>query len=982
MRRAVSRWGAALIACVVTLVAASSAAAAPDQLDPSFGSSGKVLTQTGEVSVNGSWAEGARALLADEGGYVAVGTAPDASGATLAVDVAVARYTAAGSLDTSFGANGIAKLTSGASPFAPGHELFAEAAAIAPGSGDILVAGAYETTASAGNGGEFAVLAFTPEGKLDAGFGNGGLALSGAAPAKSDISSIAVSREGGDIYVGGSDGEFGGFTIVSFEANGSENASFGSHGVETTPMGESGGVMSLAMDERYVVAAGFDGSDAAVARYTTSGTLDPGFDGGAVLTVPLGEGGAVTQYSAATAVALRSDHSIVIGGTGLYEVGGSDINCLAVAHVESSGALDTKFGEGGVGHICDGETDASGIAVGSGDGPIYLAGGTYDGSSSHFLLARFSGGGAPDTTFGSGGVVTSDPASGSSGAYAVLLDAGKPVLAGLAEPSASAPYPFYYALERYEGEPEGGEAGGGKEGAGSGETGSKGGASAAPEALPSPGFAAGAPGFANLEREPIQVGHQATGFTGFWNGPLDHFVVEWLSCAAKPPANSNQGCQTVANDGPVASISGSATLGYAFDHYTVQAGEAGKYVALEIKAVNHSGGYAVAVSEAALVPVPPANVQAPHWVFEASGQPVVGETISADPGAWSGTGPIGFEYVWLRCRADGSSCAPISPTEQNPKNTTAYVLQQADVGHRLKLRVIANGPGGSAQLDSTATTVVLAPPGGRVPSGKEPATPPSPVTGSNGQTIAISGGIDVPGEAGGGGSGSGGSSGSGGGSNGSGSGANGSIGITPPGTGPGGSGGSEAAGGLAEEPCWSWEGSRLVANPECAAGLSGGLERAGAWTPPLLASAASLRAADRHHGKHAAGHSKHRGKHAAGHGKHANVKLLGLHTEKHLTPGVHYLTLKITKKLRRRLMRYAHHGVVTVKVATLVTPAKGAHFKPFDRIGHVKLHLLPTKKKHSGGHGGKRGGHKGHGAGRHRAMRSAGQRAGAPALQR
>jgi hypothetical protein len=50
---------------------------------------------------------------------------------------------------------------------------------------------------------------------------------------------------------------------------------------------------------------------------------------------------------------------------------------------------------------------------------------------------------------------------------------------------------------------------------------------------------------------------------------------------------------------------------------------------------------------------PPSNTSAPAI----SGQAQQGQTLTADPGTWSGTTPLAYAYRWRRCDAAGAGCA-------------------------------------------------------------------------------------------------------------------------------------------------------------------------------------------------------------------------------------------------------------------------------------------------------------------------------------
>jgi len=107
----------------------------------------------------------------------------------------------------------------------------------------------------------------------------------------------------------------------------------------------------------------------------------------------------------------------------------------------------------------------------------------------------------------------------------------------------------------------------------------------------------------------------------------------------------------------------------------------------------------VGVGTAAAAPTPPQTSVSPSI----SGTARQGETLTADPGNWSGTQPIAFAYQWRRCDSNGSSCAHIV----GAMNKT-YVLTSVDVGNTLRVRVRAKNPAGARAVVSAPTAVIAA----------------------------------------------------------------------------------------------------------------------------------------------------------------------------------------------------------------------------------------------------------------------------------
>src|ERR671930_1788327 len=86
-----------------------------------------------------------------------------------------------------------------------------------------------------------------------------------------------------------------------------------------------------------------------------------------------------------------------------------------------------------------------------------------------------------------------------------------------------------------------------------------------------------------------------------------------------------------------------------------------------------------------------------------SGVPKQGETLTADPGTWSGAQPITYAYQWRRCDANGASCSNIIGA-----TSKTYTLTSVDVGNRLRVRVRASNSAGAGTATSLPTAVVAA----------------------------------------------------------------------------------------------------------------------------------------------------------------------------------------------------------------------------------------------------------------------------------
>jgi uncharacterized delta-60 repeat protein len=215
-------------------------------------------------------------------------------------DIKVARLSANGAFDTTFGAGGIATVDFGATEF--GEAMARQA------DGRILVAG----RSSAGGA---VVARLRATGILDPDFGGDGRVT---LPGGGSLSAVLVQPDR-NIVVAGNAGGSAAMTFTRLKPDGSLDATFGTGGTATVAFGSLANPLGGAVrqPDGKIVIAGYtqDGEDVAVARLTTDGSPDATFGTGGKATV---------EFGAATfgnAVALAPNGRIVVAG---QKTGGDD----------------------------------------------------------------------------------------------------------------------------------------------------------------------------------------------------------------------------------------------------------------------------------------------------------------------------------------------------------------------------------------------------------------------------------------------------------------------------------------------------------------------------------------------------------------------------------------------------------------------------------------------------------------------------------
>jgi fibronectin type 3 domain-containing protein len=202
-----------------------------------------------------------------------------------------------------------------------------------------------------------------------------------------------------------------------------------------------------------------------------------------------------------------------------------------------------------------------------------------------------------------------------------------------------------------------------------------------------------------------QVGQTLSADPGQWSGtsPIT-YTYQWRSCD-----QTGGGCTNIA--------------GATSQAYVLGAGDVDTTLRVAVTGSNAFGSSAATSAATEVVidlgPVPPSNTSPPTI----SGTPQIGQTLSADPGQWSGTSPITFTYQWRSCNQNGVNCSDIfGATAQT------YTLTVLDLGNTVRVDVTASNSGGSSSATSTATAVVGA-------TGPIPPSNTSPPTISGSATV-------------------------------------------------------------------------------------------------------------------------------------------------------------------------------------------------------------------------------------------------------
>ncbi len=350
----------------------------------------------------------------------------------IAVTLRVTRLIAApGDFDPTFGVDGIVT-----TDFF-GSDDFATAIAV-QADGKIVVAGSAKSGADVTTT-DFAVARYLPDGTLDPDFGSGGVVTSDFAGSTDYGHAVAIQADGRMIVVGEAiSGTQKTFALIRYNSDGTVDPSFGTDGkVLTTFSGRDSRAYEIVVqpDEKIVVAGDgyrtpsppLNDSDFALARYNSDGSLDLGFGTGGMVTTDF-----YSFEDGARALVQQRDGKLIAAGRA-HTAQNAD---FALARYNADGTLDVTFGPNGDGKVNTDFSDNSEVALSmtlQPDGAIVVAGLTFFETGENnfgFALARYGADGTLDSTFGTGGKVTTDLNLLGELAASVVVQANGKILAG------------------------------------------------------------------------------------------------------------------------------------------------------------------------------------------------------------------------------------------------------------------------------------------------------------------------------------------------------------------------------------------------------------------------------------------------------------------------------------------------------------------------------------------------------------------------
>lgn len=380
------------ISTTILLIASTSLfAQTAGSLDPTFGTGGKVLTP-----ISGGDAKAYGIAIQTDGKIVVTGYSTDV---TTGKNFATLRYNSDGSLDTSFGNNGMA-----INDLQTGSDDIAYSVAIQT-DGKIVVGGSSDN----GFDKNAAIIRYKTDGTVDSTFGTNGMVLTDFDSNQQDeIKVVKIHAATGNIIVGGSSvisSSLAKPVIARYLSNGTIDSTFNSTGIRLLWIATNDNNRSFSLEDLEVVSTGkisatgwrknvstSISSEYWACRVLSNGAMDNTFSTDGVVSYA-DAGGSSYGHS----LLLNSNQDLILAGTRSY-LGDNTYRYLKINQNGTIPATSTFF------NITGGIDIAYAIKEEM-NGKYVMAGSTGTSTSRAFTILRMSNTAVLDNTFNGTGIV-------------------------------------------------------------------------------------------------------------------------------------------------------------------------------------------------------------------------------------------------------------------------------------------------------------------------------------------------------------------------------------------------------------------------------------------------------------------------------------------------------------------------------------------------------------------------------------------------
>jgi uncharacterized delta-60 repeat protein len=317
-----------------------------------------------------------------DGKVIAVGREGDIStGSSRAV---IERFNPDGSVDSTFGNNGMIVAAAGANEAYYG--------VVMQDASHFLVAG---TT-----GGDFLIARYTIQGTLDQSFGSAGRTIIDFGTNTDAARSIAIAPDGMIVVAGDSGGNF---AFARLNSNGQLDSNFAQNGRQLFGVGDgsSNGLGAVVVrPDGSIIAVGSEAANVVVVGLTAAGEADGSFgNGGLVIVTQLAARTDLGQPDRSEGLALQSSGAILVANR-------TPTGHFGLVRLNPNGTIDTTFGTNGLVVANFGGDDDADSVISQTTGQIILVGTSLQGGTAYTAVAAFDSSGDPLTSFGNQGLLT------------------------------------------------------------------------------------------------------------------------------------------------------------------------------------------------------------------------------------------------------------------------------------------------------------------------------------------------------------------------------------------------------------------------------------------------------------------------------------------------------------------------------------------------------------------------------------------------